>query len=182
MNEVKNHFAKDSKYPEGKSLRSQFWEWLEEICPGANVENYCHIMADSPGVLKVRIFTHDYRYSIVAKAAGSGFKSYLGCQATRRKPLAGETQYRGADLPDGLFTRVTWERIKDAILRFELVKITASARKPQWKKMRSHYEIDGEQFYGEWLQRGDETREHKSYKLFATGDEGIIVKSEPKKK
>jgi len=150
----------------GRSLKSQFREWLKEICPGEIFADYCQVMADSaaPEVMKVRIFTHDFRYSIIAKEKVGG-GTYLGCQVTRRKPHAGETYYQGADLPDGKFERAVWERIKAAILRFELVKLTSKAKIAVWKKMCSHYEQDNRQFYTEWLQRGEEIKEHKVYEL-----------------
>lgn len=161
----------------GKSLRSQFREWLKEICPWEKVEDYCQFMADSaaPEVIKVRIFSHVYRYTIIAKET-VGNKTYLGCQVMRRKSLAGETYYKGADLPDGNFNRATWEKIKDAILGFELVKITARAKKQKWNTMRSHYEQDGKQYYAVWLQCGEKIRDHKTYELLGTREEGVVKK------
>lgn len=165
----------------GMSLRSLFWDWLKEITPRPNAEDYCQIMADSvnPTIIKVRLFTHDYRYSIFVTARPDDpdniKKALLSCTASRRKSLAGLTEHTYADLVDGKFSRETWELIKAAILRFELVKITAKAKGEQWQKMHSHYKIDDEQFYGEWLQRGKETKEHKAYKLFATGEEGVLL-------
>jgi len=71
------------------------------------------------------IYTDSHCYSIVAidKASGDG---YLGCQVSARKPLAGEDWVRGNDLPDGPFTRNTWEKIKDAIIGYELVELSIS--------------------------------------------------------
>jgi hypothetical protein len=113
----------------GKSLRSQLRDWLKEICPGQKMEDYCQIMADSaaPEVMKVRIFTHDHRYSIAAKEL-VGEPPCFECAVTSRKPLAGVTDHLYKDLVIGDFSRVTWELIKAAILRFELVKLTARAK------------------------------------------------------
>lgn len=120
-----------------KNWRSQFKDWLKEICPWDNIEDYVqfegeypkdwklkkdlirvnerrHFHSDRIGVL---IYTKDHSYQIGAK------ETYLGCIASCRKPRAGEDWTRGSDLPDGKFNRETWERIKNAIARYELVKI-----------------------------------------------------------
>ena len=154
-----------------KDMRSQLRDWLAEICPKGKPEDYCQIMANSaaPELMKVRIFTHDYRYSIYATGRPDEpetlQKALLSCDATRRKSLAGLTEHTFAHLVDGHFTRVTWDLIKAAILRFELVKITAKAREDQWRKMCSHYEHDGRQFYTEWLQCGEKIKENKVYEF-----------------
>lgn len=153
----------------GISLRSLFWDWLKEITPRPNAEDYCQIMTDSvnPTMIKVRLFTHDYCYSIFVTARPDDpdniKEALLSCTASRRKSLAGLTEHTYADLVDGKFSRETWELIKAAILRFELVKLTAKARGDQWQKMCSHYEKEGTQFYAEWLQCGKEIKEHKIY-------------------
>jgi len=120
-----------NKENERKDLRSQFRDWLAEICPKGKPEDYCQIMTNTANseveVMKVRLFTHDYRYSIIAKETPNG-ESYFNCAATLRKPLAGSTDYLYVDLVNGDFTRQTWELIKSLILRFELVRIVADAK------------------------------------------------------
>ncbi len=166
----------------GESLRSQLRTWLKEICPGQKMEDYCQIMADSaaPELMKVRIFTHDYRYSIFATGRPDEpekiHHALLSCEVTSRKSLAGLTQHRYAHLVDGQFTRVTWELIKAAILQFELVKIAVKAREDQWRKMCSHYEQDGKRYYAEWLQCGDRIRDHKVYEFVSAKSEGVVKK------
>ena len=119
---------------EKKDMRSQLRDWLAEICPKGKPEDYCQIMANSatPEIMKVRIFTHDYRYSIFATSrlddSDNLQEALLSCTVTRRKSLAGLTDHMYANLVDGKFSRVTWELIKASILRFELVKIVAEAR------------------------------------------------------
>jgi len=112
-----------------KDIRSQLRDWLAEICPKGKLEDYCQIMADSepPSVFKVRIFTHDYRYSIIANEM-EGEPPILKCSAIRRKSLAGASIIKYESLVIGDFSRVTWELIKASILRFELVKIVVEAR------------------------------------------------------
>ena len=81
----------------------------------------------NPEVMKIRLFTHDYRYSIIAKKTPSD-GTYLNCAAMTRKASAGSTDHLYVYLVNGKFTRITWELIKSSILRFELVRIVASAR------------------------------------------------------
>ena len=138
-------------------------------------------MADSasPEVMKVRVFTHDYQYSIfLTEQPGSGGEATLACSALRRKTLAGLTDHLYANLVDGKFSRVTWELIKAAILRFELVKIAVKAREEQWRKMCSHYAEGGYDFYSEWMQKGDEIKDTKIYELIGTRKEGVVKKPE----
>ncbi len=166
-----------------KDIRSQLRDWLAEICPWGKIEDYCQIMADSaaPEVIKVRIFSHVYRYSIIAKETAGG-KTYLGCQVMRRKSLAGEIHYKGANLPDGNFERANWEKIKDAILGFEFVKITARAKKQKWNTMHSYYEQNDKQYYDTWLQYGNRIRDHKTYELVGEKEEGKPAMRDPVKK
>lgn len=108
-----------------ENWRSQFMEWLKELCPLDKVEDYCEFVSDSnpPTETKIRVYTHDYCYAIVAKKSSKPGHIYLGCVVSCRKPRAGETWTRGNDLPDGKFNRETWGKIKNAIIRHELVKI-----------------------------------------------------------
>ena len=134
-----------------------------------------------PDTISVRVFTKDHLYNIVAKAG------YLGCTMSNRKGRAGEDWTRGHDLPDGKFDYSTWRHIKLAILRAELVKIArpishdgiaASQGMPDeemegFERFHSHYQDKrGKEFYAEWLQRGEEIREHKVYELVGESAEG----------
>ena len=112
-----------------KDIRSQLRDWLVEICPKGKPEDYCQIMANSanPEVMKVRVFTHDYRYTIIANEL-EGEPPILKCSAIRRKSLAGASIIKYESLVISDFSRATWELIKASILRFELVKIVAEAR------------------------------------------------------
>jgi len=101
----------DEKDPE---VKKQFWEWMKEIIPFGRISNYVKIVDDD----RIRIYTNYHVFSIIVK------KTYLGCQASTRKPRAGEDWTRGNDLPDGKFTRETWEKIKNAIIKYELVKLS----------------------------------------------------------
>jgi len=104
-------------------------EWLSEICPNGDIINYTELLDDDKGSdklaypvrYKFNIYTDTYKYNIYCVDNKEG--GYLGCVMSRRKPNAGEDWTRGRDLPDGKFNRKTWERIKNAIIQIELVKI-----------------------------------------------------------
>ena len=130
-----------------ESWKKQFGKWLKEICPWDKIEEYVQfhgqilpgldssrvrVVEDSnwaragksnKDMIKLVIFTKDYSYWIRVS------KKYLACGASTRKPRAGEDWTRGNDLPDGKFCRETWENIKNAIVRYELVKV--ALHKPQ---------------------------------------------------
>ena len=71
----------------------------------------------------VYLYTDEYHYQIIAidREEDDG---YLGCQVSSRKPRAGEDWTRGNDLPDGPFNRETWNKILNAMINYELVKLT----------------------------------------------------------
>lgn len=99
-------------------IQKQLQEWLKEIVWEGNLNKY--IVIDKPSEhfdITVKFYTNDYSYRISAN------KKYLGCTAQTRKPRAGEDWNRGNDLPDGKFNKKTWEEIKTAIIRYELVKL-----------------------------------------------------------
>jgi len=76
------------------------------------------------GCFKIRIYTNVNCYTIVAREHKD--RIYLGCVVSSRKPRAGEDWTRGNDLPDGDLSLDTWERIKNGIIRYELIKIAKS--------------------------------------------------------
>ena len=170
-------------------------EWLKEICPWEKIREYVQFKGGipedwvkgkmglfnvdvrtkyDPTVISIRIFTKDCMYNIVAKA------DYLGCLTSNRKYRAGEDWTRGHDLPDGKFSYSTWQYIKLAILKNELVKVArpldpkgisasqvmSAMEMEGFERHHSHYQDKkGKEFYAEWLQRGEEIKEHKVYGL-----------------
>ena len=178
-----------------QTWQSQFMDWLKEICPWEKTKEYVQFKGGIPedwvkgkmgpvnvdvkvehdlNTISIRVFTKDHLYNIVAK------ETYLGCVMSNRKGRAGEDWTRGHDLPDGKFTYSTWQYIKNAILRTELVKVArqldakaidASQAMPDeemegFERHHSHYQDKkGKEFYAEWLQRGEEIKEHKVYEL-----------------
>ena len=112
-----------SKNPltELKAKCPEFYEWLKEISRYSKVEDF--ILPDYKDGIIVSFYTHDYFYCVNVKLPKKD-NGYLGCTVQTRKPKAGENWNRGNDLADGKYCRETWERIKNDIIAYELVKIT----------------------------------------------------------
>lgn len=113
---------------------SDFEKWLGDMIFPGDMEDVIEILSqggrgdpDGPTehFMKVRIYTSEYRYSIIA-IERSDDTSYLGCQVSLRKKRAGEDWYRGNDLPDGELSEKTWEQIKNAIIANELEKLSVT--------------------------------------------------------
>ena len=106
-----------------------FNEWIPEICINGIgrdflvVENSAEALGEGKfrHIFKFKIYTENYLYHITA--IENEEKDYLGCVSSTRKPSGGEDWTRGNDLPDGPFTYETWQKIKDGIIRYELVQI-----------------------------------------------------------
>ena len=93
-------------------MRDQFYVWLKSLVRyGNDPNNYLEWRidelkeninddGDSEYLGLVILYTRTHSYSIKARVQ-TGQPSYLGCIASVRKPLAGETHTRGNDLADG---------------------------------------------------------------------------------
>jgi hypothetical protein len=101
--------------------KEQLYEWLEELSRWMKVDDFVDVKQERD-LLRIKIYTRSNQYSITAHS------DYLGCTVVTRKPRAGETWNRGNDLPDGKFCRETWDRIKNAIVAYELVKVAKRQR------------------------------------------------------
>lgn len=107
-----------------------FKEWLKEVCLFEEVDKFVKIERDgetsSPNkkesLYSAKIYTdnREYAISIIERSDDEG---YLGCTMSNRKPLAGEDWTRGRDLPDGKLCKETWDKIKNSIIRTELVEL-----------------------------------------------------------
>lgn len=108
-------------------FRTELVEWLKEIVPFNRIDQYIRKTregySDDPEAgrhdnhVNYIVCTDKHRYSI------SATPWYIGCIASATYYRPGENWTRGNDLPDGPFNRSTWDAIKDAIIRFELVKL-----------------------------------------------------------
>jgi hypothetical protein len=107
---------------EQQSNRNQLIEWLKEIVPYNNLDKYVRLRdAEGQHLQRLVFCTEAHTYAISAHFEGD--RTYLGCIASARKMRAGEDWTRGNDLPDGDFSRQTWERIKNAIIRHEMIEL-----------------------------------------------------------
>ena len=114
------------------NIFNQFREWCKEISRWGKVDDFFRVIEadgkpNGPNTQVYHLFTHIYHYSIVVKEDGE--HTYLGCVVSTRKPRAGEACTRGNDLVDGPFCRETWEKIKNDILAYELVKIVKKSKR-----------------------------------------------------
>lgn len=131
-----------------KVLQEDFPElalWLKAICRyGSKLEDFIITDYKEP-YLRLKFYTKDHYYSIVAKlpklekgciigeddnqdVIQEYDDGYLGCQAGTRKPRAGEDWTRGNDLADGSYSKETWKEIVDDIIGYELVKVVKLER------------------------------------------------------
>lgn len=107
--------------------------WLLEIVPYGNVNNSVLMFSkviELPDKSEIRtvtlyLFTETNQYCITAmfSLSNKDKKGYLGCTMSRRKSRVGEKHHRGSDLPDGPFSRSTWNAIKHAIIKTELKRL-----------------------------------------------------------
>ena len=143
---------KENPFNVMKAEYPELYEWLKEISRYSEVENFS--LPDYKDEMYVFFYTHDYRYNIRTrlpikngkkmfktnkvlpsdypeKGYKEGDKGYLGCTVIARKSRAGEDWVRGNDLADGKYCKETWEKIKNNIISYELVKIVKpNAAKP----------------------------------------------------
>jgi len=104
-------------------------QWIKELIFPGNPDNFIQEISGQGGdgeiVRKFCLYTNENKYFITAiERTGGDKRSYLGCQVNTRKHRAGEDWTRGNDLPDGTFTRKTWNMIINAIVNYELVKLS----------------------------------------------------------
>ena len=116
-------------------VSEQFCEWLSEIVPYDRTDLYVmwYTHEDRSGV---RIYTKEHVYNIVYRHDGG----YLGCTASCTFMYPGETHTRGNDLPDGKFSRKTWDAIKNGIIKYEVQKISEYMRS-QMKQDEEHFNV-----------------------------------------
>jgi len=100
---------------------------LEPLKFGLHVQVIRFEEDDNKVVAQLYLFTSFYKYAITviapAKEPFDEQSSYLGCTYSLRIPRAGEDHFRGGDLADGKCNSQTWERIKDDIIRTEVVPL-----------------------------------------------------------
>jgi len=115
----------------------QLKQWVQEICRGEkSLKNFVRVVEDSGQgdekgfefKFRFNIYTETHKYRITALDRERN-EGYLGCTMSNRKPRAGEDWTRGRDLPDGKFTKETWDEIKNAIIACELIALAPKEKK-----------------------------------------------------
>ena len=99
--------------------KAQLQDWLEEI-----------ISYGVEPLRRLRFTEKDGRGSVIFCTASHSYhisftESYLGCTASSRLQRPGEDWTRGSDLPDGRFSRETFDSIVRAVLAYEVVDLAS---------------------------------------------------------
>jgi len=115
-----------AEYPE-------LYEWLKSISRLGQIEKF--VLPDYKKGLSIKLYTRSYRYCICVKlpepnknAKDDKNYGYMSCYVITRKPRAGEDWNRGNDLADGDYSKETWQKIVNSIIRYELVKVAHQPR------------------------------------------------------
>ena len=104
-------------------------QWLKELIYPGDVKDFIQEISGSGDGDEVKrslsFYTDEHQYFITAiEKSNVNKNSYLGCQVSSRKSRAGEDWVRGNDLPVGRFNRKTWDMIINAIVSYEIVKLS----------------------------------------------------------
>ena len=110
---------------------SELITWLKQIARQCGIKNLVFISDcdRKDNVVRLRLFTKENEYYISARlpSKSNSAGGYLGCIVMTRKSRAGEEWKRGNDLTDGNYSENTWQRIKDDIIAYELVKVVRTS-------------------------------------------------------
>lgn len=119
------------KYEELINHAPDFAIWLKSIIRYGNVDSQVLIFRKIPLIpetldiekehFRCIFYTDTHRYSISGyRPTTTHPKGYLGCVASTRKPRPGEDWSRGNDLPDGDYSKKTFDKIVRGIIGYEL--------------------------------------------------------------
>ena len=94
--------------------------WIKELgYPGEDISIrmiVCKLISfDNEVTFVIILYTSENEYYIKAR-----LNKYLGCGSICRKTEIGESHHRGSDLPDGNYSKETFEKIKNRIIISEL--------------------------------------------------------------
>jgi hypothetical protein len=103
-------------------------KWLEEISRYNKIKDFVFISDyKKEELIRVKVYTKEHYYAISAHLPNKKKNGYLGCIGQVRKARAGEDWLRGNDLPDGSYSKETWDNIKNAIVAYEMVKVVRNS-------------------------------------------------------
>jgi len=102
----------------------ELYRWLKGIAKYGNIDRTMLMFKNiqrktKDETIRIRFFTENNVYCIVA-IKREGKRDYLGCTMSCRKALPGENWTRGSDLPDGSYSKETFDKIIRAIIRWEM--------------------------------------------------------------
>jgi len=126
LNEEKNSTL--IKYERLIEIAPEFAIWLKEIVRYGNVDSQVLISMkcedDGRTAFNCNIYTETHCYRIYGnKPYGNSkrkFNGHLGCIGSTRKNRVGEDWNRGNDLPDGKYSKKTFNSIVKRIVAYEL--------------------------------------------------------------
>ena len=127
--DLKERLSKETKtkwinYEELINVAPEFAIWLKELVSYRNVDSQVLIFLDTKDVgenrFNCRLYTGENCYNISGNKSIDNNKSYLGCTVSARKNRVGENWNRGRDLPDGEYSKKTFDAIVRRIVAFEL--------------------------------------------------------------
>ena len=119
------HKSKLIKYEELIKIAPEFAVWLKTIIRYCNVDLHVlifwNLKEDYGNHFNCVFYTNEHEYSIYGYTPNEkNPKGYLGCGASTRKPRPGEIWSRSNDLPDGKYTKETFDTIVRGIVAYEL--------------------------------------------------------------
>lgn len=100
---------------------TQILAWLRRDFYRFAGDEHLDIIESSDNRVRLKLYSDVNQYSLHVTVDGDN--SYLGAVGASRKPRAGESHTRGNDLYSGTLSEETWDRIKNDIISFELVRI-----------------------------------------------------------
>lgn len=99
---------------------ANFAKWLGNIAKYNNTKKTMLLFKDrTQNRVFIIFYTAENKYHISAVKKENG-GSYMGCILINRKPRPGEDWGRGSDLPDGKYTKQTWDAIVNRIIAMEM--------------------------------------------------------------
>lgn len=115
-------------YEELINIAPDFALWLKEIVQYGRVDSQVLIYLDTKvaGINRFvcKLFTNDNIYAISGNMPTEiKPKGYLGCIASTRKNRVGEDWNRGSDLPDGEYSKETFDAIVRRIVAYEILNL-----------------------------------------------------------
>ena len=111
------------------NIAPDFAVWLKQIIRHGTVDSQVFITWSTNypdkdkeiNYFRCLLFTENHKYTIYGHAPTKEHpRGYLGCGGESLKPRPGEWWHRGNDLPDGDYSKETFDRIVRGIVAYEI--------------------------------------------------------------